>query len=174
MLAKKGYCFGVWMYCVPLGWFVKSTLICPTPFSFVYCYVTGGWGGGGVTKCIVCVQGHDLLTFFLLSFLFFDWWEFYGPNYLKCQNLPAGPSFPQCPCRSRLSFSVSCYLGTNVSDSWESLHCFLIPFPVGVNKSYTIATSDLWLFIHASNLLPSLPTPLPYTSIFQHCYSKFA
>ena len=32
------------------------------------------------------------------------------------------------------------------------------------NKSYVIATSesDLWLFIHASNLLPSLPTPLPY------------
>ena len=25
-----------------------------------------------------------------------------------------------------------------------------------------IATSDLWLFIHASNLLPSIPTPLPY------------
>ena len=24
------------------------------------------------------------------------------------------------------------------------------------------ATSDLWLFIHASSLLPSLPTPLPY------------
>ena len=30
-------------------------------------------------------------------------------------------------------------------------------------KSYVIATSDLWLFIHASNLLPSLPTPLPYS-----------
>ena len=30
-------------------------------------------------------------------------------------------------------------------------------------KSYVIATSDLWLFIHASNLLPLLPTPLPYT-----------
>ena len=42
-----------------------------------------------------------------------------------------------------------------------SWHCFL----VGVIKSYVIATSDLWLFIHASNLLPSLPTPLPYTRI---------
>ena len=42
------------------------------------------------------------------------------------------------------------------------LHCFL----VGVNKSYIIiATSDLWLFIHASNLLPSLPTPLPYKQV---------
>ena len=42
--------------------------------------------------------------------------------------------------------------------SGESLHRFL----VGANKSSVIATSDLWLFIHASNLLPSLPTPLPY------------
>ena len=41
-----------------------------------------------------------------------------------------------------------------VSDSGESLHCFL----VGVNRSYVRATSDLWLCIHASNLLPSLPT----------------
>ena len=30
------------------------------------------------------------------------------------------------------------------------------------NKSYVIATSDLWLFIHASSLPPLLPTPLPY------------
>ena len=44
------------------------------------------------------------------------------------------------------------------SDSGESLHCFL----VDVNKSYVIATSDLWLCIYASNLLPSLPTPLPH------------
>ena len=29
-------------------------------------------------------------------------------------------------------------------------------FPVGANKSYVIATSDLRLFIHASNLRPSL------------------
>ena len=46
------------------------------------------------------------------------------------------------------------------SSHGESLHCFL----VGVNKSYVIATSDLWLFIHASNLLPSLPTALPYNN----------
>ena len=33
------------------------------------------------------------------------------------------------------------------------------------NKSYVIATSDLWLFIHASNLLPlNSPSPLPYKS----------
>ena len=56
---------------------------------------------------------------------------------------------------------MSCYLGTNASDSGEILHCFL----VGVNKSYIIATSDLGLFIHASNLLPSLPTPLPFITM---------
>ena len=102
------------------------------------------------------------LFFPLVLSLFLIGWEFYVPNDLKCWNLSAGPAasaFPQCPCRSRLSFSVSCCLGTSVSDSGESLHCFL----VGVSKGYVIATSDLWLFIHASKLLPSLPTPLPYT-----------
>ena len=38
-----------------------------------------------VTEYIVCVQGHDPLTFsFLSSFLFLIGWEIYGPNYLKC------------------------------------------------------------------------------------------
>ena len=57
----------------------------------------------------------------------------------------------------RFELLTAC-MGTNVSDSGASLHCSL----VGVNKSYVMATSDLWLFIHASNLLPWLPTPLPY------------
>ena len=47
-------------------------------------------------------------------------------------------SFPQCLCRSR-SFSLSGCLGSHVSDSGESLHCFL----VGVNSTYVIATTDL-------------------------------
>ena len=38
-------------------------------------------------------------------------------------------------------------------------HCFLVGWCT--NKSYVIATSDLWLFIHASNLLPSTPHPTP-------------
>ena len=46
--------------------------------------------------------------------------------------------------------------------SGESLHCFLVGWCT--NKSYVIliATSDLWLFTHTSNLLPlnSPPTPL--------------
>ena len=37
MLAKKGYRFRAWMYWVPLWWFVKSTLSCPTPFSLLLC-----------------------------------------------------------------------------------------------------------------------------------------
>ena len=41
-------------------------------------------------------------------------------------------------------------------------------FLVGVNKSYVIATSDLQLFIHASNLLPLLPTTLPYIGLKLH------
>ena len=83
---QKGVQFCAWMYWVPLRWFVKSTLSCPTPFSFVYCYdcVGVGGGGGGVTECIVCVSGYDPLTFSFLSFSFLIGWEFYGPNYLKC------------------------------------------------------------------------------------------
>ena len=45
-----------------------------------------------------------------LSFSFLSGWEFYGPSYLKCWNLCAGPaasSFPQCPCSSRSSVSNS-------------------------------------------------------------------
>ena len=56
---------------------------------------------------------------------------------------------------------VVCLLLGLVFISGESLHCFL----VGVNQSYVIAASDLCLFIHASNLIPSLPTPLPYQYI---------
>ena len=49
--------------------------------------------------------------------------------------------------------------GVHVFISGESLHCFLVGWCT--NKSYVIATSDLWLFIHASNLLPSTPHPTP-------------
>ena len=61
---------------------------------------------------------------------------------LSVKNVRAGlaaSSFPQCPCRSRSWFSVNCCLGTNASDSGESLHCFL----VGVTESYVIASADL-------------------------------
>ena len=52
--------------------------------------------------------------------------------------------------------------GVHVFSSGESLHCFLVGWCT--NKSYVIATSDLWLFIHASNLLSLYsPSPLPYS-----------
>ena len=51
--------------------------------------------------------------------------------------------------------------GVHVFSSGECLHCFLVGWYT--NKSYVIATYDLWLFIHASNLLPiNSPSPLPY------------
>ena len=80
MLAKRGS-FCAWMYWVPIWWFVKSTLSCPTPFSFVYCHVInqrgrwlwlrrGGGGGGGCNRAYyMCVLGYDPLTFSFLSFL---------------------------------------------------------------------------------------------------------
>ena len=53
------------------------------------------------------------------------------------------------------------------------MFCLLVSFPTlfpiwCANKSYIIATSDLCLFIHASNLLPSLRTPPPYTHAHRH------
>ena len=77
--------------------------------------------------------------FSLLSFSFLIGWEFYGPSYLKCQNLCAGPpasSFPQCPCSSRSSVSSSCCLCI-----WFRGEPTL--FHVGANKSYVIATSTV-------------------------------
>ena len=52
---------------------------------------------------------------------------------------------------------------------FQHRHCFL----VGASKSYVIliATSNLWLFIHASNLLPSIPTLLPYTHTRTHTHT---
>ena len=60
------------------------------------------------------------------------------------------------------------------------MFCLIVSFPIlvfsntdtvswlvgGTNKSYVIATSDLWLFIHASNLL-SLNSP-PYSPTLQY------
>ena len=69
------------------------------------------------------------------------------------------PFSPSVPAEAGCLFAVAACVHEFISG--ESLHCFL----AGANKGYVIATSDLWLFIHASNLLPSLPTPLPYTNI---------
>ena len=65
------------------------------------------------------------------------------------------PFSPSVPAEAGYLFAAAA--GVHVFISGESLHCFLVGWCT--NKSYIIATSDLWLFIHASNLLPHL-TPL--------------
>ena len=110
-----------------------------------------------VTECIVCVSGYDLL-FFSLSFLFFDWVGVLWPHLSKVlKPVRQRPFSPQCPCRGRL-FVCCCGRCSRVQLRGELT---LLPGWCA-NTSYVIATSDLWLFIHASNLLPSLPSPLPY------------
>ena len=71
------------------------------------------------------------------------------------------PFSPSVPAEAGCLFTVAA--GVHVFISGESLHCFLVGWCT--NKSYVIATSDLWLFIHASNLLSlNSPPPLPYKS----------
>ena len=110
--------------------------------------------------CYMCIWVHCVcpgpwpfnLFFPVVLSLFWLGWSFTALIIWSVKTCagPAMSSFPQCPCRSRSSVSVSCYLGTNASDSEESLHFFL----VGVNKSYVIATADLWLM---------LPTCFPHS-----------
>ena len=102
----------------------------------------------------MCVQGDDPLTCSFLSFLFFDWvgilWTQLSKVFKTCA---LGQQRPFSPLVS-LQRQVVCLLLRPVfmCISGESLHCFV----VGVIKSYVIATSDLWLFIHASNHTPSI------------------
>ena len=67
------------------------------------------------------------------------------------------PFSPSVPAEAGCLFTAAA--GVHVFISGESLHCFLVGWCT--NKSYVIATSDLWLFIHASNLLPSTPHTTP-------------
>ena len=68
-------------------------------------------------------------------------------------NKPPRPLSPSVPAvAGRQLVRAAAY---NASNSGESLHCFL----VGVIMLFVIAIAE---FIHVSNLLPSLPTPLPY------------
>ena len=72
---------------------------------------------------------------------------------------PPRPFSPSVPAVGRQLLIVRA--AAYASDSGESLTDTVF-WSVGTNKSYVKATSDLCLFIHASNLLSSLPTPLPY------------
>ena len=66
-----------------------------------------------------------------------------------------------------LTFSFCCPFSFVCLCLFQNRHYYL----VGVNKSYIIATADLWLFIDVSNLLRSLTTPLPYTFFQELCES---
>ena len=62
---------------------------------------------------------------------------------------------------------------TDAASHCAAMQLLDLLFLVGwcTNKSYVIATSDLWLFIHASNLLSLYsPSPLPYKS-WRHPHS---
>ena len=73
------------------------------------------------------------------------------------QNERQRPFSPSVPAEAGCLFIVAACV--HVFISVDSLHCFLVGWCT--NKSYVIATSDLRLFIHASNLLPSTPHPTP-------------
>ena len=106
------------------------------------------------------VQGHDPLILSFRSFFLFDWVGVLWPQLskvLKPVRWAGSVPFSQVSLQRQavcllLRSVFMCSLG-------ESLHCFLVGWCT--NKSYVIATSDLWLFIHASNLLPSTPHPTP-------------
>ena len=86
---------------------------------------------------MVCVSGHDPLTFLSCPFLF-DWVGVLWPQLSKVLKLvpcPLSPSVPAVAGRQLVIVRAAAY----ASDSGESLHCFL----VGASKSYVIATSDL-------------------------------
>ena len=61
-----------------------------------------------VTKCIVCVQGHDPLTFFSLSsFLFFDWVGVLWPQLSEVLKLVCWAHcvlFPQVYLQKQVAF----------------------------------------------------------------------
>ena len=84
-----------------------------------------------------------------------------APVIWSVKTCALGPPRPFSPIVPAVAGRQLVRAAAYASDAGESLHRFL----VGANKSYSIATSDLWLFIHASNLLPLLPTPLPYTCL---------
>ena len=110
-----------------------------------------------ITECIVCVPGHDPVIFSFLSFLLFDWVGVLWPQLFKvlkpvrwAGSVPFPPVSPQRQVVCSLLRPVLCvHLGgePTLFPGWCA------------NKSYVIATSDLWLFIHAPNLLPSTHHP---------------
>ena len=105
------------------------------------------------------VSGHDPFIFSFRFLFLFDWVGVLWPQLskvLKPVRWARSVLFPpSVPAEAGCLFVSAA--GVRVFISGESLHCFLVGWCT--NKSDVTATSDLWLFIHASNLLP-LTTPL--------------
>ena len=142
-------------------WLVRNSLQARLRHVRLCRLIPPGWVN--VCNRVYCVcSGPWPFNLFLPVLFLFDWvgvlWPQLSKSVKTCALGPPRPlsaSVPAVAGRQLVIVRAAAY----ASDSGESLHCFL----VGVIKSYVIATSDLWLFIHASNLLPSLPTPLPYS-----------
>ena len=103
----------------------------------------------------MCFGPWPFNLFFPVSFPF-DWVGILWPQLPKVLKLVFGARrIPFTPVS--LQRQVVCCCGRCSSQGRAYTVSWLVQI-----KSDVIATSDLWLFIHASNLLPSLPTPLPY------------
>ena len=111
-----------------------------------------------VTECIVCVSGHDPLTFLSGPFPFWLDGSFMAQlsKVLKLVRWARSVPFPQVS----LQRQVGCLLLRPVFMCSSQGRAYTVSWLAQI-KSYVIATSDLWLCIHASNLLPSLPPHSP-------------
>ena len=99
---------------------------------------------------------HQLIFSFLIGWVFMAQLS----KVLKVVCWAGSVPFPPVSLQRQV-VCLTVAAGVHVFSSGESLHCFQVGWCT--NKSYVIATSDLWLFIHASNLLSlNSPSPLPY------------
>ena len=84
-----------------------------------------------VTKCIVYFLGHDFSAFFsVVPYPFWFGESFMAFTYKVSKLAPWAQRVLFPPVSLQKQAVLSCCLGTHVSVSGESLHCFL----VGVNK----------------------------------------
>ena len=102
----------------------------------------GGGGGGGNRVYCIHVSGHDPLTFLSCPLSFFDW--------VGALNCALGPPRPLFPCVHAVAGGQSVRAAASASDSWESLHWFL----VGANKSYVIYTIYSFTVLKVSIVSP--------------------
>ena len=111
------------------------------------------------------VLGHDPLIFSFLSFILFDCLWPQLSKVLKPVHWASSVPFPpSVPAEAGCLFAVAA--GVMCSSQGRA---YTVSWLIGVQIK-VIATSDLWLFIHASSLLTSTPhpTPLHIYNIYVH------